>query len=300
MSQDAQLDAEGDGVEGRPAEEGLDSQLESNRRLWDEWTGYHVNSDFYDVEGFVADPASSPLDPIVRGVVGDVSDERLLHLQCHFGMDTLRLALMGAHVTGVDFSSAAIAEARRLSERSAIPATFVESSVLELPESVQRGGFDIVFTSYGVISWLHDLEAWARSVSTRLAPGGVFHIIEMHPTLWVFDEESDEVTLQVRYPYFGREPLPWEEHGSYAAPDADVHSVSYSWQHTFEEIIAVLLAEGLVIEELREYPRIAWQHMPSMTRDADGLWSLPPEAGDIPLMFSLSARKPRDSAADGA
>lgn len=272
--------------------EELHQQVRSNQRLWDEWTLHHVPSDFYDVEGFLADPAASPLDPIVLDIVGDVEGSRLLHLQCHFGMDTLRLALMGARATGVDFSARAIAAARALSERSGISADFIEADVLNLPETVPTDAFDVVFTSYGAISWLHDLEAWARSISTRLISGGRFCVVEMHPALWVFDEEAEEPTLQVRYSYFSREPLPWEEHGTYAAPDADVHGVSYSWQHTFEEIVGVLLGEGLVIEDLREHPRIAWQHLPYMIRDSDGLWSLPEEVGSIPLMFSLAARKP--------
>jgi SAM-dependent methyltransferase len=266
--------------------------LAANREVWQEWTRLHVTSAFYDVEGFVADPSSRPLDPLVRGLVGDVAGRRLLHLQCHFGMDTLRFALMGATVTGVDFSAEAIEAARSLAARLGIDAAFVESDVCDLPAEVPEGAFDVVFTSYGTISWLPDLRPWAAGIASRLAPGGAFHIVDMHPTLWMFDEETPEPPLPVRYGYFGREAVRFEQRGSYAAPDADYQAVMYSWQHTFEEIVSALLAEGLVLDSLHEYPYISWQHAPFMTRGDDGFWRMPAGEVEIPLMFSISARKP--------
>jgi SAM-dependent methyltransferase len=269
--------------------------IAANRELWDAWTGLHLQpTATYDVDGFVADPAGRPFDSIVRDVVGDVDGCRLLHLQCHFGLDTLRFALLGAQVTGIDFSPEAVAAARVLSERAGIPGTFVESDVRALPADVPEGAFDVVFTSYGTITWLPDLRDWARSITTRLAPGGRFHIIDMHPTLWIFDEEAEGPRFPIRYPYFSREVMRFDMHGSYAAPDADYHAPSYSWQHTFEEIVGSLLAEGLVLESLREYPKVAWKHAPFMVQDAEGFWTLPPDMPEVPLMFSLTARKAAD------
>jgi len=273
------------------AENPVDPRV-ANRDLWDGWTDLHVSSDFYDVDGFVADPGARPLDSVVREVVGDVSGKRLLHLQCHFGMDTLRFALMGAQVTGVDFSARAVAEARTLAERLSLPATFVEADVTDLPAEVAPEGFDVVFTSHGVLSWLPDLAPWAKSIASRLAPGGAFHVVDMHPALWVFDDERDMPSLEVRYSYFDRSPLRFEEHGSYAVPDADFHAESYSFQHTFEEILGALIGEGLVIESLREYPKLAWQYVPFMVQDCEGFWTLPAEMPEIPMMFALTARKP--------
>lgn len=266
--------------------------IEANRHLWNGWADLHVTSEYYDVEGFVADPAARPFDPIVRGVVGEIAGKRALHLQCHFGMDTLRLAMMGASVTGVDFSHKAIAAARALADRAGVDATFVEAEVGALPESIPRGAFDVVFTSYGVLSWLPDLEPWAATIASRLAPGGVFCIIEIHPTLWMFDEERMEPPLTMRYPYFGKEPLRFDEHGSYAVPDGDFDGESYSWPHDFEDIVGSLIGQGLVVESLREYPVIAWKHIPFMVRSEEGMWRFPPEMPDVPLMFSLTARKP--------
>ena len=280
-------DREGDST---PSEDR--AAVESNRKLWDAWADLHVNSDFYDVEGFLADPASRPLDPIVLDLVGDVAGARLLHLQCHFGLDTIRLALMGAFATGVDFSGNAIRAARELSDRSGVPATFAQADVCALPAAVEQSSFDVVFTSYGTITWLPDLRPWAASIASRLKPGGRFHIVDMHPTLWVFDEEAAEPPIQVRYSYFDRDAVRFERQGSYAVPHADLVSVEHSWQHTFEDIVGSLLGEGLVIEELREYPKVTWQHMPFMVQDADGYWVLPAGMPEIPLLFSLTARKP--------
>src|SRR5450759_2928002 len=140
--------------------------------------------------------------------------------------------------------------------------------------------------------WLAYLDPWADSIASRLAPGGVFHIVDAHPFLTVFDDEAGAPPLRVRYPYFSREANYYRERGSYVDRAADFAADSYSWQHTFEEIVGVLARRGLVIGSLREYPVISWQAIDFMVPDTEGLWRLPPEAGDIPLMFSLSARKP--------
>lgn len=268
-------------------------RIAANRELWQRWTALHVPSEFYDVEGFVADPASRPFDRIIAELVGDVRGKRVLHLQCHFGLDTLRFMLGGAEATGFDFSSEAIAAARDLAERLGLSATFVEGNVLEPPADLPEGAFDLVFTSYGVLSWLPDLKPWAATVASRLAPGGVFKIAESHPTCWIFDDEADDPTLRVRYSYFMREALPWDEHGSYAVPLPEEETgVSHSWQHTFEEILGALIEAGLVIEELREFPLLAWKYTPGMIEREPGLFGVPDDQPEVPLMFTLTARKP--------
>jgi SAM-dependent methyltransferase len=191
------------------------SRIAANHAIWQRWTALHVPSDFYDVEGFIADPDARPYDGIVAGLLGsDLSGQRALHLQCHFGMDTLRLVRLGAEATGLDFSSVAIEAARDLSARSGIPATFIEGNVLKPPAELPENAFDLVFTSWGVISWLPDLEPWAYTIASRLAPGGVFKIAEMHPTLWIFDDEAQDPELRIKCSYFGRDALEWEERGS--------------------------------------------------------------------------------------
>lgn len=268
-------------------------RIAANHALWQRWTALHVPSDFYDVDGFVADPDSRPFDSIVAGLVGsDLSGQRALHLQCHFGLDTLRLARLGADATGFDFSSEAVAAARDLSARMGISATFLEGDVLNPPAELPQDAFDLVFTTWGVLSWLPDLEPWARTVASRLAPGGLFKIAEMHPTLWVFDDEGDSPELRVKYSYFQREALEWEERGSYAHPSDELVGVSHSWQHTFEEIIGSLVRAGLIIEDLREYPLIAWKFTPHMVEREPGLFGMPDGHPEVPLTFTLTARKP--------
>lgn len=271
----------------------MGKETAANLDLWEGWTDLHMAGSHYDVEGFIGDPCSRPFDRVIREVVGDVAGRRLLHLQCHVGIDTLRLALAGAvGVVGVDFSPKAVAAARSIAERMGLPAEFIEADVCALPEAVPRDAFDVVFTSYGAIMWLPDLEPWAESIVTRLAPGGIFHIIDAHPFMTVFDDCAPEPPLRVGYPYFTREPLYFEEHGSYADRDADFVADSYVWQHTLSEIVGVLARRGLVVESLREYPVVAWKAFDFMVEDEDGLWRMPPEAGDIPLMFGLTVRRP--------
>lgn len=267
--------------------------VRANRDLWDGWTELHVPSEFYDVEGFKA--GRDTLDAVELEGVGDVKGTSLLHLQCHFGLDTLSWARRGARVTGVDFSEKAVAHARRLAHELGIEARFIQADVTDTDALLGRLGgerFDVVFTSHGTISWLPDLRPWARTVAGALKPGGTFFIADSHPFTWIFDDEITEPGLRFRYKYFGREALRWEEKGSYAVPDADFEGVSYSWQHTFEEIIGSLVEAGLRITSLREYPYLAWRWFPWMVKHGDGCYRLPEDMPQIPLMFSLTASKP--------
>lgn len=267
-------------------------RMAANRELWQRWTALHVPSDFYNVEGFVADPASRPFDRIIAELLGDISGMRALHLQCHFGLDTLRLAQLGDEATGLDFSPAAVEAARSLSARTGIPATFIEGDVTAPPAELPEAAFDLVFTSYGVISWLPDLAPWAQTIARSLAPGGVFKMADGHPFLWVFDDEAEDPEPHVRYAYFMRDALEWEEFGSYAVPGGECTGTSHSWQHTFEEIVGALIGAGLVIEDLREYPLIAWKFLRAMEEREPGLYGMPEGQPELPLMFSLTARKP--------
>jgi SAM-dependent methyltransferase len=272
----------------------MDQYRESNRALWNAWTRINVASEFYDVEAFVAGRGRD-LDPIARAGPGDVRGKSLLHLQCHFGMDTIRWARHGAAVTGVDFSEEAVASARALAERMGVPATFVHSDVYELPSKLE-GRFDVVFTSHGVLSWLPDLERWARVVAHFLAPDGVFYVVEAHPVMLLFNDRLAEPELRLLYPYFhGREPIREEHAGCYSNPDAPMQSVEYVWLHTVSDIIGSLVRAGLRIVAFEEYPFVAWRFFPWMEQGADGWWRLPAHAGlplgpgSLPLMFSLKA-----------
>jgi SAM-dependent methyltransferase len=262
---------------------------EDNRRRWDELVPIHAGSAFYDVAGFKAGKAT--LHSIERSELGDVRGKSLLHLQCHFGLDTLSWARLGAHVTGVDFSDAAIGQARALAAEMGLDANFISSRVEDAP-NVLADCFDIVFTSYGVLCWLPDLRPWARTVAHFLKPGGVFYIVEMHPFADVFDDGPHVTDLRVAFPYFHQEePLAWESAGTYADRAADVrHRVSKVWSHSLGDLVTVLRDAGLTVESLHEFPQCVYQRFPFMTQDADGWWRLPPSMPALPLMFSLIAQ----------
>jgi 2-polyprenyl-3-methyl-5-hydroxy-6-metoxy-1,4-benzoquinol methylase len=139
-------------------------QFAANRALWNARVPHHLSSRMYDVEGFVA--GRNSLTVIELELLGDVKGKDILHLQCHFGQDTLCLARMGARVTGLDISDAALAEARKLAERCGVAANWVESNVIDHRAELD-GGSDIVFTSYGTIGWLPDLRPWAANIARR-------------------------------------------------------------------------------------------------------------------------------------
>jgi SAM-dependent methyltransferase len=275
---------------------GVRKYREANRQMWNAWTPYHVESGFYDVEGFKQgqrrDRAGS--DALEIEAVGDVAGKSLLHLQCHFGLDTLAWARRGATVTGVDFAEEAIKMARALAVETGIPATFVHSDIYDLPERL-GGQFDIIFTSHGILSWLPDLRAWAQVIAHFLRPRGVFHIIEAHPFAMVFDDARGDGELRPAYPYFHEtEPTRSEGDGSYAAPTAPIKSVTYQWAHSMGEIVNSLIRAGLRIESLDEYPFVGWAMFPWMIERPDGFYELPPGQQRIPLMFALKASKPTE------
>jgi SAM-dependent methyltransferase len=267
----------------------------ANEELWNAWTAVHAAGDFYDLEGFKA--GGIRIRPYEIDLLGDVTGKSLLHLQCHFGIDTLSWARLGARVTGADLSPDAIELARVLADELGFPeARFVCSNLYDLPEALD-GSFDIVYTSRGVLGWLPDIRAWARVVAHFLAPGGTFFITEAHPVMNVFENEGVAPgELRLTYPYWEhREPLTFAVKGSYADPDADVGDLTeHSWDHGLGEIVTALVDAGLRIDKLIEHPFLEWKVDFLVEEEAgDDRWVLPEGTpGELPLMFSLLASKP--------
>ena len=266
----------------------MDEYLKQNQELWNELTPIHARSEFYDVEGFKKGRCT--LKSIEIGEVGDVEGKTLLHLQCHFGMDTLSWARRGAKVTGVDYSEESIKTARELSKETGIEAEFIQSDIYDLPKMLKEE-YDVVFTSYGVLSWLPDLKRWAELISHFVRAGGCFYMAEIHPFSYVFDDTKGTTELKVQYPYFSSpEPTKFEPEGDYAEPKAAVKNPSYEWTHSMGEIFNSLIQAGLKIEFLHEYPETCFQQFPFMKEDPDGWWRI--EGDKIPLIFTLKATKP--------
>lgn len=261
--------------------------LKQNKAHWDEVVPVHERSKGYDVAGFAAGKCS--LKPLELKEVGDVKGKSLLHLQCHFGMDTLSWARLGAKVTGADFSGEAIKLAKKLSKETGIAATFIESNLYELPQRLHKK-FDIVFTSYGVLCWLPDLNIWARVISHFLKRGGFFYIAESHPFSTVFDNTAGATKLNVTVPYFHqKEPIAWEPEGDYADPAFTSTTGTWEWMHPIGDIVNALITAGLRVEFLHEFPYVCYKAMPFMKQDKDGNWRL--DGDPLPLTFSIKAIK---------
>jgi ubiquinone/menaquinone biosynthesis C-methylase UbiE len=262
----------------------FEKYLNSNRKIWNELASLHVKSKFYDVNGFKK--GRNTLTFVEREELGDVSGKSLLHLQCHFGLDTLSWARLGARVTGADFSEKAIQLARSLAEEIACAATFIHSSVYDLPH-VLDNRFDIVFTSYGVLCWLPELNEWGRVISHFLKESGTFYIVEFHPIRSMFNDDG-----KINEPYFHSEnPVKYEGSGSYADPTAEFKHVSYEWFHSLADVANALIKAGLHIQFLHEFPFSTSGDCPFLKKKKDGLWYHKDKNIRIPLMFSIKAKK---------
>ena len=272
----------------------MDDALRSNRELWNAWTKINRASAFYDVDSFRDGRNAIRISDYELDEVGPVEGKTLLHLQCHFGLDTLSWARLGATVTGADFSPEGIATARNLAAELKIPATFVLANLYDLPAELD-GQFDVVYTSKGVLGWLPDMAGWARVAAHFVKPGGFFYVTEIHPVAQVFENEDVAPgELKLVYPYWThREPLTFDVHGSYADTSAPTDGlVEHGWDHSLGEIVTALIDAGLQIEFLHEFDFVEWP-VDFLVQGADGRWRLPPgTAGQLPLFFSIRASKP--------
>jgi SAM-dependent methyltransferase len=276
----------------------IDEHRAANLASWEERVPVHAASDMYGVDRFLADAGRiSGVVAFDAPRVGDVRGKRLLHLQCHFGMDTLSWARLGAEVTGLDFSPAALAEARRIAEAAGLDARFVETELYDGPDVLDET-FDVVYTGVGALNWLPDLARWADVIRRFLVPGGLLYLRESHPMLGTIDDARDDRLMVVRYPYFASaEPLRWEESGTYTDGAEDLGpTVSYEWMHPLSEVIGSLLAAGFTLTSFDEHDSLEYRFFEWMIPDpdAEGRWVLPEGRARLPLMYSLTATAPGD------
>ncbi|OUL37139.1 SAM-dependent methyltransferase [Nostoc sp. T09] len=261
----------------------MDQYFETNKQLWNKLTQINIGSKFYDVDGFEAGKLS--LNSIEMSEVGDVRDKTLLHLQCHFGMDTISWAKLGAKVTGIDISENAIIKARELSNKLEVNANFICTDIYNSPNKINEK-FDIVFTSYGTICWLPDLNNWGEVIKEFIKPGGFFYIVEFHPVVLMLDEAGKKL----KYPYFhSDEPLSFENESSYAEPDTKINQVSYEWTHSLSDAINALINAGLKIEYVHEYPYSVYNCWTFLTEIEPGKWVVKDYPNLLPLMYSIKA-----------
>ena len=265
----------------------MKSYEDANREIWNELTGVHIKS--YGIDKFKA--GESTLDDIQLRDLGNLRGKNLLHLQCHFGLDSLSLVREGAIVTGVDFSERGIEEARKLSDETGIPARFIHSNIYDLEKHLDEK-FDIVYTTQGVLCWLRDLIGWAGIVGRYLKPGGILYLMETHPILLIF-EDTKPILSEIIHPYFhSAEPKKWDDNApDYSDPSYHWSKPSYEWMWNISDIINSLIGAGLTIEYFNEYDKLFYNGHPEMVRESDGWWVLPRLRGKLPLMFTLRAIK---------
>jgi ubiquinone/menaquinone biosynthesis C-methylase UbiE len=258
--------------------------IEINRALWDEKTKHHTGSAFYNMERFLA--GNTSLNDIELELLGDVAGKTILHLQCHFGQDSLSLARMRAKVTGVDFSGEAINKAREINEQLGLDAEFICTDIYRLPELLDRD-FDIVFTSYGTIGWLPDMKRWAEVVSGFIKPDGRFVFVEFHPVVWMFNNDFTSIA----YSYFNKEAIVETLSGTYADRDAPIQLKEIGWNHDLSEVMQNLIDAGLQIRSFKELDSSPYNCFHNMVMVSPGKFQLKGLEGKIPLVYAIQATK---------
>lgn len=258
---------------------------EANRRLWDKLASVHVHSDFYDQESFLE--GKSSLKDIEMNEVGEVKGKKMLHLQCHFGQDSISWAKKGAEVVAIDFSEGAIAIAKDINEKLKTNVEFICCNVYDLGEHISDN-FDIVFTSYGVINWLHDLEKWGELIAKYLNPGGVFYMVEFHPVLWMFDDKFQNI----EHPYQSEaEPVVYLPEYSYASRDIKVDEKEYCWNHGIGRVMNALIHAGLKVKFFNEFNYSPYKTFNEMTEFQPGKYVINKFGYKVPHLFSIKAEK---------
>ena len=261
-----------------------ENYLELNKESWNKRTAHHVTSDFYAMDAFKE--GKTTLMNIELGLLGDVKGKRILHLQCHFGQDSLSLARMGAKVTGIDLSDKAIETARALNTELNLDAEFIVSDVFDLPNNLE-GEFDIVFTSYGTIGWLPDMNKWGGIINHFLKPEGKFVFVEFHPNVWMYDDDF----THVKYNYFKDDAIVEEEQGTYADKEADVTFKYVCWNHGLSEVMTGLLTNGLSINNFKEYNYSPYDCFAHTEKTGEYKYQIIAFGNKMPLCYSIVASK---------
>ncbi len=264
--------------------EDTNKYFDTNRDTWNKKVAIHAQSEMYNMKAFKS--GKSSLMSYELKALGDIKGKSLLHLQCHFGQDTLSWQRMGAQCVGVDLSDEGIKLAKKLNNELQLDAEFVCCNVLDTSEYV-KDMFDIVFTSYGTIGWLPDLKPWAKMISERLKTGGVFYIVEFHPILWMFDYVDGKP--EMKYHYSQDEVIYEEYEGTYANQSSKMVSKEYGWNHGLSEVVNALIEAGLRIDYLNEYDESPYDVFPGLIKTETGLYKMKNQL--FPMIFEIKATK---------
>lgn len=256
--------------------------LQINKNSWNNRTSVHLSSEFYDVKSFL--DGKSSLNSIELQLLEDIKDKSILHLQCHFGQDTISLSRLGAKSVGIDLSDKAIEAARNLAEKDNSDARFICADVYDLPDHLDEK-FDIVFTSYGTIGWLPDLDKWAKIISHFLKHKGKFVIVEFHPLVWMFDDDFQ----RIEYRYFKSEAIETTE-SSYTE-NADEKDEFISWNHGLGEVINSLVSNGLQVDSFDEYDYSPYNCFNQTEEFEPGKFRIKHLENKIPMVYSIAATK---------
>lgn len=262
----------------------MEDYREVNKNSWNEKTKYHVKSEFYDVQGFLS--GQSSLNSIELELLGDIRDKSVLHLQCHFGQDSISLARMGATVTGVDISNEAIDQANELALKVGEKVDFICCDVYDLPNHLNKQ-FDIVYTSYGVIGWLPDLDKWAQLIDRFLKPGGNFILVEFHPVVWIFDDDFKHV----KYSYFKTDAIVETETGTYADTNAPLELKTITWNHSLSEVFNSLLSQNLSVNTFNEYNYSPYNCFNHTSEPQPGRFNIEHMDQKLPMVYAVVASK---------
>ena len=261
-----------------------ENYLDINRHSWNNRTEAHIKSEFYGMEQFLQGKTS--LQNIELNLLGNVEGKAVLHLQCHFGQDSISLSRMGAQVTGVDLSDKAIARAKSIARETQANVEFICCDLYALPANLNKQ-FDVVFTSYGTIGWLPNLDKWAAVISKFLKPGGQFVFVEFHPVVWMFDDDFEKIG----YRYFNSGAIVETENGTYADRSANIEQQSVTWNHSISEVLNSLIKNGLEINAFDEFDYSPYNCFKHTVEFEPGKYRIKHLDNKIPMLFSLRATK---------
>lgn len=262
--------------------------IEINRQSWNNRTDIHLKSEFYDLDGFLNGKTS--LNDIELNLLGNIRGKTILHLQCHFGQDTISLSRLGAEVTGVDLSDKAIESARQIAKDTHSNAKFICCDIYDLPNHLDEK-FDIVFTSYGTIGWLPDLNKWAKIISEFLKPNGQFVFVEFHPVVWIFDDNFEKIS----YRYFNSGAIIETESGTYADKKADITQSYVMWNHSISEVLNSLIKNDLEIKSLDEFDYSPYNCFNKTIEFEPRKYRIAHLDNKIPMVYSINATRKNNS-----